>query len=225
MYYSGWASLDTTAQKYRRGWGQTTEGSMYKNDKTYFGIPLPVGVSNGGPLFFTHYSYLGFDPHHLEDVYTNYYENNRNIALINHRYSIENPGKYIGYGDSCWGLTAGDGPFHYSASEPVLRMDEGKMVPTGAIASFPYTPEQSMKALKNYYNNYGHFLWGEYGFRDAFNLTENWCSEIFMGLNQAPMVVMIENHRSGLLWNLFMKIPEIQNVLKKLAAESKKRKN
>ena len=217
MYYSGWASQEDNAQQYRKNWGQTDDGSMYKNGKTYFGIPLPVGVSNGGPLFFTHYSYLGYDPHQLQDAYTNYFENNRNIALINHRYCMENPGKYEGYNDSCWGLTAGDGPFQYSASEPVLRMDDGKIVPTGAIASFPYTPEQSMKALKNYYHNYGHFLWGEYGFRDAFNLTENWCSEIFMGLNQAPMVVMIENHRTGLLWNLFMKIPEIQNGLKKIS--------
>ena len=225
MYYSGWASLDTIAQQYRKNWGQTSDGSMYKNGNTYFGIPLPVGVSNGGPLFFTHYSYLGFDPHHITDAYTNYFDNNRNIALINHRYSIENPGRYLGYGDSCWGLTAGDGPFHYSASEPVLRMDDGKMVPTGAIASFPYTPEHSMKALKNYYYNYGHFLWGEYGFRDAFNLTQNWCSEIFMGLNQAPMVVMIENYRTGLLWNLFMKTPEIQNLLKKLDTEAKRKKS
>jgi hypothetical protein len=168
-------------------------------------------------LFFIHYSYLGYDPHKLQDAYANYFENNRNICLINYRYCVENPGRYQGYNDSCWGLTAGDGPFHYSASEPVLRMDDGKMVPTGAIASFPYTPEQSMKALKNYYNNYGHFLWGEYGFRDAFNLTENWCSEIFMGLNQAPMVVMIENYRTGLLWNLFMEIPEIQTSVKKIS--------
>jgi hypothetical protein len=219
MYYSGWASLDSKARFYRKSWGQTDDGSMYKNGNTYFGIPLPVGVSNGGPLFFIHYSYLGYDPHKLNDAYTNYFENNRNIALINHRYCIENPGNYKDYSDSCWGLTAGDGPFNYSASEPVLRMDNGKIVPTGAIASFPYTPEQSMKALKNFYNNYGYFLWGEYGFRDAFNLTQNWCSEIFMGLNQAPMVVMIENYRTGLLWNLFMKIPDVQNGLQKLAAE------
>ena len=220
MYYSGWASQADKAQQYRKNWGQTNDGSLYKNGNTYFGIALPVGVSNGGPLFFTHYSYLGYDPHKLQDAYTNYFENNRNICLINYRYCVENPGRYQGYNDSCWGLTAGDGPFHYSASEPVLRMDDGKIVPTGAIASFPYTPEQSMKALKNYYNNYGHFLWGEYGFRDAFNLTENWCSEIFMGLNQAPMVVMIENYRTGLLWNLFMKIPEIQNGLKKIGFTS-----
>jgi len=96
----------------------------------------------------------------------------------------------------------------------------GKIAPTGAISSFPYTPAQSMKALKNYYYNYGEFLWGEYGFRDAFNLTQNWCSEIYMGLNQAPMVVMIENYRSGLLWKLFMSCPEVKEGLKKLGFES-----
>ena len=219
MYYTGWASQEPIAQQYRKNWGKTPDGSMYKNGKSYFGIPLPVGVSNGGPLFFVHYSYLGFDPHHITDAYTNYFENNRNIALINYRYCVENPEGHTGYSDSCWGLTAGDGPFRYSASEPVPRMDDGKMVPTGAIASFPYTPEQSMKALRNYYYNYGHFLWGEFGFRDAFNLSQNWCSEIFMGLNQGPMVVMIENHRSGLLWKLFMGIPEIKEGLGKLSQE------
>jgi exo beta-1,2-glucooligosaccharide sophorohydrolase (non-reducing end) len=216
MYYSGWANQDSTGQQYRINWGGTKEGSMYKNGNTYFGIKLDAGVSNGGPLFFTHYSYLGYDPHAITDKYTNYFKNNKNIALINHHYCVQNPGKYKGYGDSCWGLTASDGPYHYSANEPVLRQDKGIMAPTGAISSFPYTPKESMKALKNYYYNYGKFLWGEYGFRDAFSLTDNWCSEIYMGLNQAPMTVMIENYRTGLLWKLFMSNADVQNGLKKL---------
>lgn len=220
MYYSGWASQDTIAQKYRAAWGETKDGSMYTNGNTYQGIKLDVGVSNGGPLFFTHYSYMGYDPHQITDRYTNYFTNNRNIALINYRYCIDNPGKFKGYGDSCWGLTASDGPWRYSADEPALHQDRGKMTPTGAISSFPYTPDESMKALKKYYYDYGHFLWGEYGFRDAFNLTQNWCSDIFMGLNQAPMVVMIENYRTGLIWKLFMSNPDIRNGLKKLASEN-----
>ena len=73
-----------------------------------------------------------------------------------------------------------------------------------------------MSALKNYYRNYGHFLWGEYGFRDAFNLSDNWCSTIFMGLNQAPITVMIENYRSGLIWDLFMSHPDVQKGIKKI---------
>lgn len=216
MYYSGWANQDSTGQQYRKNWGQTADGSMYTNGNSYYGIKLDVGVSDGGPLFFTHYSYLGFDPHYLQDAYTNYFNNNRNIALINHRYSIENPGNYLGYSDSCWGLTASDGPYHYAANEPVLKMDNGKITPTGAISSFPYTPVESMKALRNYYYNYGRFLWGEYGFRDAFNLTDNWCSEIYMGLNQAPMAVMIENYRTGLIWKLFMSNPEMQKAANKI---------
>jgi hypothetical protein len=97
------------------------------------------------------------------------------------------------------------------------------MAPTGAVSSFPYTPAESMKALKNYYYNYGKFLWGEYGFRDAFSLSQNWCSEIYMGLNQAPMVVMIENYRTGLLWKLFMSDRDVQTGLKKLDEETKTR--
>jgi len=224
MYYSGWANQDSTGVKYRSAWGQTKDGSMYTNANTYFGIKLDVGVSNGGPLFFTHYSYMGYDPHFITDKYTNYFKNNQNIAKINYRYCVLNPKHFKGYGENAWGLTASDGPFQYSADEPVPMQDHGKIAPTGAISSFPYTPEESMKALKNYYFNYGKFLWGEYGFRDAFDLTNNWCSEIYMGLNQAPMTVMIENYRTGLLWKLFMQIPDIKNGLKKLDDETKREK-
>ncbi len=222
LYYTGWANQDSTGQQYRAGWGGTTEGSMYTNGNTYFDVKLDVGVSTGGPLFFIHYSYLGYDPHLVSDRYTNYFTNNQNIAKINYRYCVSNPGNYKGYGDSCWGLTASDGPFNYAADEPVMGRETGKIAPTGAISSFPYLPVESMKALKNYYYNYGKFLWGEYGFRDAFNLTENWCSGIYMGLNQAPMTVMIENYRTGLLWKLFMSDKDVQAGLAKLAAETQK---
>ena len=219
LYYSGWASQSKEAQEYRAGWGQTEDGKMFQNGKTYFGIPLKVGVSNGGPLFFVHYSFLGLDPHKLTDAYTNYFENNRNIALINYRYCLENPQNRLGYGPDAWGLTASDGLWSYQADEPVKHQDHGKITPTGALASFPYTPKQSMAALKNYYHNYGKFAWGEYGFYDAFNLGENWRSEIFMGLNQGPIVVMIENYRTGLPWNLFMKNKEVQDAVEKIASE------
>ncbi len=218
MYYTGFASQSEEAQKYRSDWGETTDGSHFTNGNTYYGIPLKVGVSDGGPLFFEHYSFMALDPHQMQDAYTNYFTNNQHIALINYRYCVENPGRHIGYGKDNWGLTASDGFWHYSANEPVAKKDEGKMTPTGALASFPYTPAESMAALKNYYRNYGKFLWGAYGFKDAFNLDSNWCSEIYMGLNQAPVVVMIENYRSGLIWKLFMKAADIQNGLKKLAA-------
>ncbi|HSJ66056.1 MAG TPA: glucoamylase family protein, partial [Anditalea sp.] len=213
MYYSGWASQSSVAQNYRSAWGKTEDGKNYTNGNTYFGIPLEVGVCTGGPLFFIHYSYLGADPSLIDDAYTNYFENNQNIAKISYRYSIENPKGFQGYGKDNWGLTASDGPHRYSPNEAAAHADEGKMTPTGALASIPYTPEESMAALKNYYFNYGHFLWGEYGFRDAFNLDLNWCSELYMGLNQAPIVVMIENYRTGLIWNLFMENEDFQKAL------------
>jgi hypothetical protein len=216
LYYTGWASQSEEAQRYRKGWGNTSDGDHYSNGNTYVGIPLTIGVSNGGPLFFVHYSFLGPDPHVLKDAYTDYFSNNRAITLINYRYCLENPEKHTGYGEDCWGLTASDGPWQYSANEPVPAADEGKMTPTGALASFPYTPAESMAALKNYYRTYGQFIWGEYGFRDAFNLDEEWCSEIYMGLNQGPVVVMIENYRTGLIWNLFMKNQDVQRGIGKL---------
>ncbi len=218
MYYTGWASQDQMAKDYRSNWGQTTDGSSYSNGNTYFGIKLDVGVSNGGPLFFIHYSYMGFNPHRIKDKYTetDYFNTFRNMALINYRYCVENPKKQQGYGSNCWGLTASDDPWNYRAAEPTEHQDWGSLAPTGALASFPYTPDQSMAALKNYYRNYGRFLWGEYGFKDAFNLNENWCANIYMGLNQAPVTVMIENYRTGLIWDLFMSHPDIRKMVDEL---------
>ncbi len=221
MYYSGWASQEQKAQDYRSNWGETNSGSLYKNEEVYFGIPLKVGVGVGGPLFFTHYSFLGLDPYKMEDRYVNYFENNKNIVQINYRYSCENPGGYEGYGRNSWGLTASDGPEGYMAREAKPSQDDGTIAPTGAIASFPYTPEKSMEALINFYRNNGKFLWGEYGFRDAYNLSEDWVANIYMGLNQAPMTVMIENYRTGLLWDLFMKNQEVQEALKSIKALDK----
>lgn len=215
MYYTGRASQQQIAQDYRANWGQTREGSMYTNGNTYMGVKLDVGVSNGGPLFFIHYSYMGLNPKMLKDRYVkdSYFENFKNIALINYRYCVENPKKHKGYGASTWGLTASDGPWGYRAAEPVLHQDLGTIAPTGALASFPYLPEQAMDALKYYYRELGSFLWGEYGFRDAFNLDENWCANIYMGLNLAPITVMIENYRTGLIWDMFMKDPDIQKMM------------
>jgi exo beta-1,2-glucooligosaccharide sophorohydrolase (non-reducing end) len=169
-----------------------------------------VGVGSGGELFFTHYSFLGFDPRGKRDRYTNYFKNNRNIALNAHAYAVENPRKFAGYGDDTWGRSAGvnaDG----ARSLPVD--DNGTITCTAALASFPYTPEASMKALKHFYRDLGGQLWGIYGFRDGFNQTEDWFEDVNMGLNQAPIVVMIENYRTGLVWKEFMANSEIQPAL------------
>jgi hypothetical protein len=217
MYYSGWASQAAMAQSYRAGWSGTTDGNHYGNGHTYYGIKLDVGVGPGGPLFFTHYSFMGFDPHSLHDRFTSsYFENNRNIAQISRAYSIANPKHYPGYGPDAWGLTASDGPDGYVAHAPDDADDRGTITPTGALASFPYTPEASMAAFKHYYRDLGDRMWDIYGPRDAFNPGADWISPIYMGLNQAPIVVMIENYRTGLVWKNFMSNPEIGSMLNKI---------
>jgi hypothetical protein len=220
MYYSGWAGQSQTAINYRGGWSGSLDGDHYGNGHTYYGIKLDVGVGSGGPLFFTHYSYFGFDPHSLHDRYTSasYFENNRNIALINHAYCIANPKHFPGYGSNAWGLTASDGPEGYVPHAPDATYDRGTLTLTGALASFPYTPDASMAALKHYYRDLGAQLWDIYGPRDAFDPGHNWVSPIYMGLNQAPITVMVENYRTGLVWKEFMSNPEIQEMLRKFNA-------
>lgn len=218
-YYSGWASQAPMAQSYREGWSGTSDGKLYANGKSYYGIPLAVGVGSGGPLFFAHYSYVGMDPHQLKDKYTSsYFENFRNMALINRAYCIANPKHQVGYGANAWGLTASDGPSGYVPHAPDEAHDMGTLTPTGALASFPYTPEESMAALEHYYRDLGAELWDIYGPRDAFNPGADWVSPIYMGLNQAPIVAMVENYRTGLLWRTFMSNPEMSVMLQKLDA-------
>jgi len=193
-----------------------TAGDEYLNGHSYFGIKLDVGVGSGGPLFFAHYSFMGFDPRGIRDRYTNYFDNNRNMAMINRAWVVANPKHFAGYSASNWGLTASDGPKGYLDHAPDAGDDDGTMTPTGALSSFPYTPESSMDALKYFYRERGADIWDIYGPRDAFNDSADWISPIYMGLNQAPIVVMIENYRSGLIWKLFMSNPEIQPMLDKI---------
>jgi exo beta-1,2-glucooligosaccharide sophorohydrolase (non-reducing end) len=217
MYYSGWASQDSSALAYRQGWSGISDGNHYANGKSYFGITLDVGVGRGGPLFFTHYSYLGVDPHQLHDHYTDsYFENNRHIAQINQAYCIANPKHQAGYGADAWGLTASDGPDGYVPHAPDDEHDTGTLTPTGALASFPYTPDASMAAFLHYYRDLGAELWGIYGPRDAYDPSAGWVSPIYMGLNQAPIVVMVENYRTDLVWKNFMANPEVAVMLQKL---------
>jgi hypothetical protein len=202
---------------YYTGYTAEATGHTYGVKHTYYGIPVAMDYVPGspGPLFFTHYSYMGYDPRGRRDKYADYFENNRNEALVSQAYSIANPLHRKGYGANCWGLTAVDGPDGYQEYKPFVT-DDGTIAPTGAISSFAYTPQQSMLALKHFYRDLGPQVWSIYGFRDAFNLQKNWFSGITMGLNQAPMVVMIENQRTGLIWRSYMANPEIQAMLKSI---------
>ncbi len=196
---------------YDRGWAQ---GGNMTNNATYYGYQLPLGPPHGGPLFFAHYSFLGIRPEGLQDSYADYWEQNRNHALVNYRHCVVNPNDYYGYGEDCWGLTASDGTKGYSAHSPTN--DRGVIAPTAALSSMPYTPVESMKALRFFYYKLGDRIWTEYGFTDAFNLSERWFADQQLAINQGPIILMIENHRSGLLWDLLMNDTEVKRGLAQL---------
>jgi hypothetical protein len=195
---------------YKSGWGN---GDKIRNTKTYYGYPLYLGSNHGGPLFFTHYSYLGFDPRGKRDLYANYFNQNRNQTLVQRAYSIANPKKFAGYNENCWGLTASYSipEVGYSAHDP--DNDNGTISPTAALSAMPYAPNESIAALKYFYRTYGDKLWGVFGFKDAFNISKNWFSDGYLAIDQGPIICMIENYRSQLLWNNFMTSPEIAPIL------------
>ncbi|MGL1888278.1 MAG: Ig-like domain-containing protein [Reichenbachiella sp.] len=200
-----------SADVYHQGWARN--GDM-ANGKEFYDNILPLGDDRGGPLFFSHYSFLGLDPRNLEDQYANYWDQNVSHSLINQAYCEANPRNYIGYSAASWGLTASDNHTGYSAHSP--NNDLGVITPTAAISSLPYTPVESMAAIRHFYYLMGDKLWGNYGFYDAFNVTENWYANSFLAIDQGPIILMIENHRTGLFWDLLMQDDEIVKGLVKL---------
>ncbi len=204
------------ASAYHKGWARS--GAIVSDARPY-GIPLYLKHNGaeefGGPLFWSHYSYIGLNPTGLTDEYADYFLVDRNQTLVNYTYCVKNPKHFKGYGPDCWGLTASYSLKGYDAHMPVIN-DHGVISPTAALSSYPYTPEQSHAALRNFYYNLGDSLWGKYGFYDAFSLQDNWFPQRYLAIDQLPIAPMIENYRTGLLWKLFMSCPEIQDGLKKL---------
>ena len=185
-----------------------------KNNISYYGTELPLGEPFGGPLFFSHYSFLGLNPNGLSDSYADYRKQVVNHSKINYEYCKANPLNNYGYSQLCWGLTASDIKDGYTASSPTN--DVGVIAPTAAISSIPFTPNESMQAIEFFYYQLGDKIWGQYGFIDAFSLNEPWFANSYLAIDQGPQIVMIENYRTGLVWNLFMSAPEIKNGLTRL---------
>jgi hypothetical protein len=196
---------------YHRGWA---DGRDFLNGHEHFGIKLPLGPGSGGPLFRAHYSFLGLDPRGLTDRYANYWDQNVAQTLINREHCVRNPHGFKGYSADCWGLTSSDDPHGYRRHAP--DYDNGVITPTAALSSFPYAPEASMAALRHFYLQLGDRIWGDYGFVDAFSQTEDWYARSYLAIDQGPIVVMIENCRTGLIWDLFMSCPEICDGLRRL---------
>lgn len=220
-YIMAAASVDHSINKkaYTSGWG--ADGGINSDQITY-GIPLLLkhngAATYGGPLFWAHYSYLGLNPNGLQDEFANYWDVNLNHSKVNYNYCVDNPKNFPDYGNNCWGLTASysrnsDGSIGYSAHAP--GNDLGIISPTAALSSMPYTPQESIKALRYFYGHKDKLL-GPAGFYDAFKPGSTWVAKAYLAIDQGPTVVMIENHRTALLWNLFMQNEDIQKGLDKL---------
>lgn len=228
-------SIDSSV--YHEGWAQSRS---FLNGRTYCDIDLPLGPAYGGPLFFSHYSFCGLDPRGLKDAYADYWRQNTHHVLINFEHCVRNPGKHKGYGPSCWGLTASDDPGGYYVHAPgemafacgcgdvsvqcckrhAPDEDNGVIAPTAALSSFPYAPEAAFQAMRYFYEAHGDRLWGRFGFTDAFSEDADWFSKTYLAIDQGPIVAMIENYRTGLLWNLFMKDADVQAGLRRLGFQS-----
>jgi hypothetical protein len=189
-------------------------GPGFRNGREYHGIALPLGMNFGGPLFFAHYSFCGLDPRGLIDRHADYWEQNVRHTRINHQHCVRNPHGYLGYGSDCWGLTASHGPRGYVAHAP--DRDLGVIAPSAALSSFPYAPTEAMCALRGFLAKPRNRIWGRFGLVDAFCEDHNWYSRTYLAINQGPIVAMIENHRTGLLWRLFMGAPEVRRGLARL---------
>lgn len=215
-----------TPAAYHEGWARN--GAII-SAKTKYNLPLILKHNGaeefGGPLFWSHYSYLGLDPNQLTDKYANYWDLNSNHTKINYLYAVTNPKKFKGYGANYWGLTASysrnsDESIGYDAHMP--SNDKGVISPTAAISSIVYTPVESIALMRNLYENYKTETWGVAGFYDANSLQYKWTAQRYLAIDQGPEIVMLENYRSGLLWKLFMNAPEVKQGLINLGFHSGK---
>lgn len=177
------------------------------------------------PLFGHQYSHCWIDFRGVADDYMrargiDYFENSRRATLAQHEYCIANPGGFKGYSALVWGLTASDGPGvgrfkAYSArGAPPAENDDGTIAPTAVGGSLPFAPEICLPTLRYFYDRFRPDIWTRYGFCDAFNPTANWWDPEVLGIDQGPILIMIENHLTGRVWKTFMKAPEIQKGLK-----------
>ncbi len=210
------------AEVYDQGWAQNgdiNKISFYKNDTLH--LHMQGDPPHGGPLFWSQYSYLALDPHGLKDKYADYWKENTTQSIINYKWCVDNPKHFVGYSKNNWGLTASYSVRGYAAHAPDLKNDLGVISPTAAISSLPYTPNQSLAAIRFWYNNMKNKLWGKYGFYDAFSEKAGWYPSRYLAIDQGPEVTMIENYHSGMFWKLFMNCAEVKTGLKKLGFESK----
>lgn len=206
---------------YWDGW--VAKNPNYYNPRTVEGVDGPIELllnhDYGIAMFVMHYSYMGLDPRKVPLKDGNLFDEFTQLTKANRDYAKLNPKNFKGYG-KYWGLTASLNPDGYLAHEPVHN-DNGTITPTGAISSIAYLPEDVIDFMCTLYLEEGENLWGPFGFYDAFNPSRDWYAEGYIGIDVGPIGPMIENHRSGKLWDAFMKAPEINEALNKIWSHPK----
>ena len=191
------------------------------------------------PLFGHQFSqafidYRGIADEYMREKGIDYFENSRRATYVQRQYAMDNPKGWVGYDSLCWGVTASDGPtekYNFDdkkflgyagrgTSGPDYNyFDDGTIAPYASLSSLPFAPEIVLPTIKSMNEKYGQKLWGKYGFYDSFNPTAKWFNDDFIGIDEGPMLIMIENFRTGLVWNYVMKDPIIQKGLNKLGYE------
>jgi hypothetical protein len=200
---------------YQRGFAA---GRDFVNGKSYYDIRLPLGPPFGGPLSFAHYSFTGIDPRELKDRYADFWDQCVRHVRINRTHCERNPLHHKGYSASCWGLSSSDDFNGYAVHTP--DCDNGTISPTAAVSSMPYAPREALQAMRHFLTAHGDKVWGRFGFVDAFCEAKDWFADSYVAIDQGPIIIMIENYRTGLLWKLFMSVPEVQAGLRKLSFSS-----
>jgi len=205
------AGHDVPVSVYKSCW----QGSknFYHAGREYYGYPLPLGGNYGEALFLAHYSMFGMDPRKMEDSYCFYWQQNQNHTMINRHYCINEAPEEYAYDANNWGLTAcagcGSHP-DYVARQP--QNDDGVISPAAALGSFPYTPFYSTQVMLNLKSKYPAIN-GKYGFYASYCPAEKATAKNYLSMEQAPIAIMMENYRSGLLWSLLMKNEHVQRGL------------
>lgn len=200
-------------------WAAWTSGYVWTTQYGQSFVEFP-------PLFGHQYSHVWVDFRGLADPWLqargiDYFENSRRATLAQHAYALDNPMGWQGYGPFAWGLTACDGPGRgrfrdYSArGAPPVEFDDGTLAPTAVGASVPFAPDICLPTLRHYFDAFGDRLWTRYGFRDAFNLEANWWGPDVLGIDQGPILLMLENHRTGRVWSRVTRHPVIQRGLRR----------
>ena len=202
------------ADSFYTGWYHPDYG--LGNVRENFGIKHTLGRGIGWPLFFSHYSHIGFDPRMISYKGRTYFEHFVAATMVHRAYAVSKADDFKGY-EKVWGLTASMSPFGYKAHQPG-RADTGTIASTASLSSMPYLPEEVLDCMETMYLNYGEELWGCFGFYNAFNPSEDWVANKYIGIELGPIAPMIENYRTGLLWKLFMRAPEVKRALSRINA-------